>query len=199
MLLTELSTVPTAALPVAEFKDHLRLGTGFSDDGVQDAVLDGCLRAAIAAAEAKTGKALISRSFLWSLTAWRDLARQVLPMAPVSEITQLSILDRQNVETVIDVAKYHLEKDTHRPSLVASTLVLPTIPVNGSAEIYFTAGYGTAWADVPADLARGVFLLAAHYYEHRHETATDMSQMPFGIASLLERFRDVRLFGGGRL
>ena len=30
-----------AALPVADFKDHLRLGTGFADDAVQDGVLEG--------------------------------------------------------------------------------------------------------------------------------------------------------------
>ena len=48
MMLVEQTTVPTAALPVAEFKDHLRLGTGFADDGVQDDVLETYLRAAIA-------------------------------------------------------------------------------------------------------------------------------------------------------
>lgn len=74
--------------------------------------------------------------------------------------------------------------------------MLPSIPVGGKARIEFTAGFGATWDDVPADLAQAVFLLAAHYYEHRHETATDRDAMPFGVAALTDRYRDMRLFGG---
>ena len=52
MMLIEETTVPVAALPVAQLKDHMRLGSGFSDDGLQDTVLETYLRAAIAAIEA---------------------------------------------------------------------------------------------------------------------------------------------------
>ena len=55
-MLVEETTVPAAALPIAAFKDHLRLGTGFSEDTIQDSVLEGFLRAAVAAIEARTGK-----------------------------------------------------------------------------------------------------------------------------------------------
>ncbi len=63
MMLVEQTSVPVAALPVAEFKDHLRLGTGFADDGVQDSVLESYLRASMAAIEARTGKVLITRGY----------------------------------------------------------------------------------------------------------------------------------------
>lgn len=63
MMLNEETTVPDAALPVEEFKAHLRLGSGFGNDTVQDAVLVSFLRAAIAAVEVRTGKALIERDF----------------------------------------------------------------------------------------------------------------------------------------
>ena len=36
MILTQITTIPPAHLPVAAFKDHLRLGSGFSDDSLQD-------------------------------------------------------------------------------------------------------------------------------------------------------------------
>ena len=198
MMLVEQTTVPTAALPVAEFKDHLRLGTGFADDGVQDDVLEAYLRAAIATIEARTTKALITRSFSWTLTAWRDLAAQVLPLAPVSAITALSIFDRLGVEEVIDSAKYVLEPDMHRPRLASTTYTLPVIPVGGSAVILFDAGYGAAWSDVPADLAHAVMMLAAHYYENRGSHPGG-AEVPAGVASLIARFRPVRLFGGGAL
>ena len=196
MMLTERTTVPTEALPIAGFRDHLRLGTGFSDDAVQDEVLEGTLRAAIAAVEARTGKSLLLRGFTWSVTAWRDLSRNTLPVAPVVAIHRMSIVDRFGAETVIDPSRYVLEKDAHRPRIAATSLFLPSIPIGGSAEIQFDAGYAETWAELPADLARAVFLLAATYYEHRNEGAGANGPIPYGVAALLDRYRNVRLFGG---
>ncbi len=196
MMLMEQTQMATAALPVAEFRDHMRLGTGFDDDGVQDGGLETFLRAAIAAVEGRTGKVLISRDFLYTLRAWRDLGAQVLPVAPVTAINSFVIVDRTGAETTIDAAKYMLEQDMQRPRLVSTGFVLPQIPVAGEARIAFTAGFATRWSDLPADLAQAVFLLAAHYYEHRHETAVGEALMPFGGRTLLERYRTLRLFGG---
>ncbi|MBU2890795.1 head-tail connector protein [Celeribacter halophilus] len=196
MMLMEQTQMATAALPVAEFRDHMRLGTGFDDDGVQDGALETFLRAAIAAVEGRTGKVLISRDFLYTLRAWRDLGAQVLPVAPVTAINSFVIVDRTGAETTIDAAKYMLEQDMQRPRLVSTGFVLPQIPVAGEARIAFTAGFATRWSDLPADLAQAVFLLAAHYYEHRHETAVGEALMPFGVRTLLERYRTLRLFGG---
>ena len=39
MMLIEETTVPDGALPVEAFKAHLRLGTGFDADDVQDALV----------------------------------------------------------------------------------------------------------------------------------------------------------------
>lgn len=197
MMLVEQTTVPGTTLPVAEFKDHLRLGTGFANDGVQDSVLEGYLRASISAIEARTGKALIERSFSWTLTAWRDLSAQVLPIAPVRAITGLTITDRLGVDEVVDPARYLLEEDTHRPRLVAASLVLPSIPVGGTATIAFDAGFGPVWSDVPADLGQGVLILAAHFYENRGSGSGSEAQMPEAVAMLVNRWRVTRLFGGG--
>ena len=197
MMLVELTTVPGTAIPVAEFKEHLRLGTGFADDGVQDSVLENFLRAALSAIEARTGKALFTRSFQWTLTAWRDLAAQALPVAPVTAISSLSIVDRLGTTEVIDPSKYVLEQDMHRPRLVATTFCLPAIPVAGSAVIVFDAGFGAAWADIPFDLRQAVLLLAAHYYEHRSDGDASGREIPHGVTSLIQRYRNVRLFGGG--
>ena len=40
-----MTTVSAAVLPVQAMKDHLRLGTGFGDDGLQDALIEAHLRA----------------------------------------------------------------------------------------------------------------------------------------------------------
>ncbi|WP_424942902.1 head-tail connector protein [Aliiroseovarius crassostreae] len=197
MMLVEQTTVPVAAMPVAQFKDHLRLGTGFADDGVQDAVLESYLRAAMAAVEARTGKVLITRSFTWTLTAWRDLAAQALPVGPVSAITSLTITDRLGADEVINPSRYVLEKDLHRPKLVSTGICLPAIPVAGEVEIAFDAGFGANWSDIPADLAQAVLMLAAYYYENRSEAGLNQGNLPYGVTALVEKYRVVRLFGGG--
>ncbi len=60
----------------------------------------------------------------------------------------------------------------------------------------FRAGFGAGWADIPADLAQAVLLLAAHYYEYRDEVSLSQGCMPFGVSSLIERYRTVRLLTG---
>ncbi|MCV2880978.1 head-tail connector protein [Actibacterium sp. XHP0104] len=199
MMLIEQTTVPANALPVAQLRDHLRLGTGFADDGAENALLEALLRAAMAAVEGRTGKVLLSRSFTWQLMAWRDGERQPLPVAPVNALNALRVVDRHGIVAVVDAGAYRLERDTHRPRLAADGLTLPTIPYGGQAEVDFDAGFGTQWDAVPEDLAQAVMLLAAHYYEHRSEAAFAEGGMPFGVLALLERWRTVRMLGGGAI
>lgn len=192
MMLVEQTPVPAAALPVAAFRDHLRLGTGFSDDGVQDAVLESCLRAALAMIEAATSKAILARGFVWQVTAWRDLARAALPVAPVGAITELRVVDDAGAIKVVDASSYRLKPDFHRPVLVATGLALPSIPVGGVVEVEFTAGYGAVWSDVPADLAQAVLVQAARLYERRDGEPG----MAADVRALVARYREVRLFAG---
>ena len=91
-MLIEETTVPDAALPVEQFKAHLRLGTGFGEDTLQDEVLKSFLRAALSAIEARTGKTLISRDFSWVLSDWSDPAGEPLPAVPVSAVTALVLV-----------------------------------------------------------------------------------------------------------
>lgn len=198
MILVEQTQVPETDLPVAEFREHVQLGSGFADDGLQDAVLVSQLRAALATIEGRTSKALIARDFLLVNSAWRSLAQQVFPVAPVSAIQSLTIAGLQGDDTVIDPAAYRLARDTHAPALVSVGVSLPTIPVGGSADVVFTAGYG-AWADVPADLQQAVFLLATHYYENRSASVTRSAHLPLGVVSICRRYKPIRLVGARRI
>lgn len=197
MMLIEQTTVPAAALPLQAFKNHLRLGTGFADDGMQDAQAESYLRAAIAAIEGRIGKALLARPFLMTLHGWRWPNEQPLPLAPVGEVLSLTVFDRDGTGHAVAATSWHLVGDMQRPRVAAAGSMLPSIPTGGRVEIVFEAGFGAAWADVPADLAQAVLLLAAQYYERRHETGAQDGAMPFGVMALIERWRTVRVLGGG--
>lgn len=192
MMLIEETTVPQAVLPIAGLRSHLRLGSGFAEDSLQDGLLEGFLRAALAGIEARTGKALIARDFTWTVERWNG-AGQGLPIAPVSAISQLSMVGRDGLPTVIEPDKYRLVQDAVRPVLAPMGTCLPTIPHSGHAELKLTAGMSPDWGNLPADLAQAVMLLAAHYYEYRDETSLGRGCMPFGVTSLIERYRPLRI------
>jgi len=196
MMLIEETPVPDVALPVDQFKAHLRLGSGFAEDDVQDDMLRGFLRASIAAIEARIGKVLITRTFSWSVNSWRDRAGEVLPVAPVREISELMLTDATGGETTVASGDYRLEKDSQRPRLRPAGSLLPVMATGGSAKISFEAGMAGDWGGLPADLGQAVLLLAAHYYEYRDETKLSDGCMPFGVTSLIQRYRIVR-FGAG--
>ncbi len=196
MMLTEQTGVPAEALPLAEVRDHLRLGTGFADDAAQDAILESHLRAALAAIEGRTAKMLLARDFLWQIEAWRDVDEQALPVAPVAAVASVTLRDRDGVAMPVDPARWRLVKDTHRPRIVATGAMLACIPPGGVAEVVFTAGFGAAWSELPVDLRQAVLLLAAQYHERRHEPPGSAGAMPFGVMALIERWRTVRVLGG---
>jgi uncharacterized phiE125 gp8 family phage protein len=193
MMLIEETTVPDAVLPVDVFKAHLRLGSGFDTDDVQDALVRSFLRAALSAVEARTGKALIAREFSWSVTGWRGPYAQTLPVAPVMVVTAVAQVARDGIETVLDEAGYWLERDMQQPRLRAAGAALPSVPAGGAVKVSFVAGFGPDWASLPGDLAQAVLMLAAHYYEYRNDTGLSDGCMPFGVSSLIERYKAVRL------
>lgn len=197
MMLTEVTPVPSAALPVEEVKAHLRLGSGFADDTLQDGLIESYLRAALAAIEARIGKMLFRRQFLWTLECWRD-TEQALPVAPVATIANMTLVDAAGVEVAVPTTAYRLLPDLHRPRVAGRGTSLPTIPTEGMVKVVFDAGFGTAWADLPVDLRQAVLLLASEYYEHRHDDAAQAAGLPFGVVTLIERWRTVRILGGGR-
>ena len=197
-MLTEQTAVPAEALPVQAMKDHLRLGTGFADDGMQDGLVAAHLRAAIAAIEGRTGKALLSRRFLLRLSRWREArGAQALPMAPVAALVSVSVIDAEGVASLLPTDSYRLEPDMARPRLIGRGRSLPVIPEGGAAEVVFDAGFGADWGAVPADLAQAVLLLAAEYYEARHDGGQGGPALPLVVQSLIERWRTVRVLGGG--
>jgi uncharacterized phiE125 gp8 family phage protein len=194
MIVTEETGVPLAALPMAELRAQLRLGTGFADDGMQDGLLEAHLRGALAAIEGRTGKAVIGRRFRLRLDDWRDAAAQALPLAPVSAVVSVTVFDAAGTGTPVAADRWRLVPDTHRPRLAAAGVTLPAVPYGGRAEVVFDAGFG-AWAAVPRDLGLAVLMLAAHRYEFRHDGGGQ--GMPAAILDLIGRWRTVRTIAGG--
>lgn len=195
MMLTEVTQVASAALPIQALKDQLRLGSGFGADGFQDGLLESHLRAAMAAIEGRTAKAILARQYKLVLEDWRQADEHALPVAPISAVASVTVFDADGQATPLDAARWRLVADVARPKLVAHGTLFPAVPEDGRIEIIFDAGFGD-WATVPADLAQAMLMLAAEYYEHRHETDR-VAGLPHAVLALIERWRTVRVLGGG--
>jgi len=193
MILTETSSVASEVLPVDALKTHLQMGTGFTDSDVQDELLETYLRAAIAAVEARSGRILLRKGYVWSLTRWRDAARQVLPLKPIIDVSEIRLIDGLGEVQIADADSYRFVPDAMAASVMAVGVVLPPVPVGGSVDLVFEAGFGAAWADVPADLAQAVMIVAASTYENRSGTS---DAMPMAALSLIEPYRPLRLSRG---
>lgn len=196
-MLIEETNIPDAVLPVAAFKAHMRLGTGFAEDTLQDAVIGGFLRAAFAAIETRTGKVLIEREFSQVVYHLDRVETLVLMVAPVTVVADVQLVSRNGDVQAIDESTYWLERDNHTPRLRATAACLPSPESGGEMRVRFMAGFGPEWDDVPADLQQAALMLAAHYYEYRHDTALSNGCMPFGVTSLIERYRGLRLGRSG--
>jgi uncharacterized phiE125 gp8 family phage protein len=198
-MLSEVNDVPVSVLPIDGFKAHLRMGSGFGTESLQDNVLESFLRAAIAAIEARTGKALIARDFHWVVRQWARSDCVVLPIAPVTAIVAVVLIDAQGGETPLDLSDFRLVHNALEPKLEAVSGSLPTPVSGGAVRVRLTAGFGAQWGNLPSDLAQAVMMLAAHFYEHRDATTLGAGCMPFGVSSLIERYRLVRLGGGAHV
>ena len=193
-MLTELEPVPAAELPLAALREHLRLGTGFADDALQDAILEAVLRAALGAVEARIGRALIARAFALRVGEWRDPAALVLPVGPVAALASFEIEDAEGARTDA-LARVALRRPPGgRPAVEGRRGALPAIPPGGSAVIGFAAGFGP-WEAVPADLRHAATMLAASYYEDRD--ARSAAAFPAVVAGLIAPWRVLRLGAGG--
>ena len=194
MMMVELTSVPSAALPVDELAGHLRLARGFSDDGSQNAQIEACIRAATSAIEARIGKALFERRFALTLTAWHATDAHSLPIAPVSAIESVKVISRAGAETPVDSGVYYLRRDRHRPRLLAAGSTLPAPSMGGTIEVEFVAGFSVDWAGIPADLRQAVVILAGEFWGQ--DLQPDKG-IPVSVSVLLEPHRSLRLHGVG--
>jgi uncharacterized phiE125 gp8 family phage protein len=193
-MLAEMTPVPGSALPLERLAEHLRLSRGFTNDGDLDAQLESCLRASVAAIEARTGKAVFRRRFVQTVTLWSTDERHVLPIAPVASVEAVRMIDRLGEVRVLEPSAYGLVTDMHCPGLVPRSVSLPTLGAGGSAEIEFLAGYSATWDGVPADLGQAVLMLAATFFGQDEDASAGF---PPGAMALIEPYRTLRLRGAG--
>ena len=189
MYLTERTAITQSSLPLAGLRDHLRLGSGFGEDLLQDGLLASILRAAMAEIERQTSRSLVEREFRVALECWGSPDRQFLPRGPVTTVSEVAVNRRDGRRDILDAARYRLVSDEPRAAVQSTGGPFPHISGGEEAQITFSAGYGPSWEDVPGDLALAAVTLASARYEDR----SGSEPMPEGVRALIAPYRHVRV------
>lgn len=165
-------------MTLEEAKAYLRL-----DGSGEDALLGRMVATATTLCEAFTGTVLVRREFVETVPAAR--AWQRLTHAPVVAITAIEAVSAEGEAEALPADAYAIDIDASGTGWVRLTAT------DGLARLRVTSRAGLAEdaAGIPAPLAQGVVLLAAHLFDRR-ETA---GAPPAAIAALWRPWRRMRL------
>jgi uncharacterized phiE125 gp8 family phage protein len=183
-------------LPVAAFRTHLRLGTGFANE----ASLDSELAVNIWGRPSRGSRRAPARfccgeSFRLVLRTGGASMRSTCRWRPVASVEAITLRNRRTAPTpiapnVTDWSAIVTARKSWRLRRDA-----PAIPVRRTSEIDFTAGFGISWDAVPDDLAQAVLLLAAQLLRGSRTGAS--RPCPPLSEALIARWIPVRLTAGG--
>ena len=171
---------PVPALAIAAAREAAKAYLRLANDG-EDMLLDRLAATALELAEAFLGQATIARGFVASVAA--DGAWRVLPGAPVSAITGV-VAGGQALSPEVDGV-----------DIDADGRGWGRAPGLGRAvSVTYRAGLAERWDALPAPVAQGAVMLAAHLFDTRDgDTAP-----PAAVAALWRPFRRVTLGVGRR-
>ena len=189
---------PPAIEPVTVADARLALG---QDAGADAPVLDLRLRAARELAEAFTGRAFITTTFLVTLDSfpsapieeWWDGVRDgvpawrrssiTLPRPPVQSITSIKYTDASGVEQTVDSGTYYLAGGR---IMLLPAMSWPSYARTASVKVTFVSGYGDAPEDVPAGVRAGILAHVRDVTEHPNAAVTaervDNASVTYGTA-----------------
>lgn len=159
---------------VDEVKAHLRL-----DDGHEDALIAGLVRAATDMAEAFTGRWLIARDFTASLPA--SAGWQRLMPVPV-----LAIAAVRAVDGPLPVGAYEIDIDRHGVGWIRLLTGDATTRVTVSAR----AGQAADWNGIPESVRAGIVRCAAQMFVARDEVEDGL---PAGVTALWRPWRTLAI------
>lgn len=119
-----------------------------------------------------------------------------IPLSPVASLTQVRVRNAAGAMEPVGAGNY-VAVLVGRPQRIVRTngaWPIPAVPAAG-IEIEFTAGFGSAAADVPAPIRQALLLLIAHWYEHRDpfEIGAPQTSIPSAVSRLLNPYRPVRV------
>lgn len=183
-----LVTPASAALvTLAEAKAHLRV-----DHSDEDTYIQALINAAVSYFDGyagRLGRAILEQTWRVDFPAFSDEMR--IPLGDVIAISSVSYYDLNNAQQTLASTVYQASVDGIGPYLTLKPAqVWPkTYARTDAVRVTWTAGYGTASANVPPAIKHAALLLIGNWYDNRSTVTADMdSELPFAVNALLAPF-----------
>lgn len=174
-------TGPGLPITVDEAKANGRI-----DTTAEDALVENCIRSALAHAEKWAGAAFQSQ--IWELVLDEFPSSEIeIPYGPVLSITSVKYIDGDGAEQT--TTDYEIDLTPSDKAWVIPTEDWPTTMDTANAvTVRFVAGDAP-----PDDVRQAILLLTEHFYDNRAASSgEDVKAIPFGVFDLLNLHR--RLF-----
>lgn len=188
MPLSIVNSTPATAFPVTlpDMKLHLRV-----DDSDQDDIISGCIQSATKHVESVTGQALITST--WQETFDAFPACFIPLRSPLVAVTSITYIDLAGSSQTLAADQYTVDTTRQRGRIVeAYQVTWPSTRAHiNVVTLTYTAGHGTAPADVPQPIRQAIMLMAAHWYEHPEGVVvgTIATELPMAVKDLLASYR----------
>ena len=175
-------------IPLAEMKAYLRVD---DDDGAQDAVIAGLVKAARLTVEGASRRVLIEQRWRVALDRWPQDRVVLLPLSPLISVESIKVFDAKGAAAGIAAGAIDSDRFSDPPRIAVPDAPEPGRARNGIL-IEVLAGYGGAAEAVPAALRLAIRILVAHWFENRGDVAGEQTLPPEAFA-LVAPFRRARL------
>lgn len=171
---------PPAIEPVTlqEVKNYVKL-----DGTSEDTYLESMITAVRLAMEGHLGRSLISQTLVLRMDSWPS-DTLTLPRPPLISVVEVRTLDEDGTETVYAATNYYVILGERSELVIRQGKAIPS-NVNrykGGYEVEYTAGYGTAAADVPEAIRQAILQWIAAVYETK---VPDLSNIPINVKATL--------------
>jgi uncharacterized phiE125 gp8 family phage protein len=171
---------------LADAKRHANV-----DDSFHDNQIEGLIAAARGHAERVTERQFITAVYVLHLEAFPEEIE--IPKPPLQTIDAIKYIDPDGVEQTMTVDVDYQLVTGSEPARVrpAYGTVWPTTKAVADAiTVEFTAGYGDAASDVPADIRLAMMILVAHWYRTREPIIEghSIADVPLSAVTLLKSY-----------
>lgn len=190
-----LAPVRTAApsdsvlVTLAEAKAHCRV-----DHDDEDTLITAFVKAATAHFDGYSGvlgRALLTQTWQQDFGGFTDGMR--LAVGDLISVSSVTYYDTDNTQQTLSANVYAAHSDGIGPFLALKNgQSWPSVYTRKDAvRVTWTAGYGSAAANVPTPIRQAILLLVGHWYENREAVGSDMKEVPMAVNSLVLPFRRV--------
>ena len=192
MRIEETTLKATTAILLAEVKEHLRI-----DGSAEDSKLNAITATAECMIEAAVGLTLISRDFdvYLNVSPVRGKSCLSIPVRPLQTINMVNLIAADGSETLWLSSNYNVQPGLMPLIDLSPQMQWPkSLRSTEGMRINVTAGFGSDWNAIPADIHQALLLLITALYFNRGDTVqTGDLLKSSGAMAILLPYRQVRL------